>query len=182
VAEAAGKNAFHPFIGLREAGARVADEDPHVGLAVTIDVGDKLDIHPPRKRPVGERLALQARKLVYGDHAVVADGPVAREFRREGPGFVVTFDGVGGGLVARGDLAGFEVSDAAGVWHEAEATIRGNTVELRAAKVPEPEGVRYAWAGYPEATLFNQAGLPARPFRHPTLDLKAIQQESERAK
>jgi hypothetical protein len=95
---------------------------------------------------------------------------------------VVTFDGVGGGLVARGDLAGFEVSDAAGVWHAAEATIRGNTVEVRAASVPEPEGVRYAWAGYPEATLFNQAGLPARPFRHPTLDLKAIQQESERAK
>ena len=182
VAEAAGKNAFHPFIGLREAGALVADQDPHVGLAVTIDVGDKLDIHPPRKRPVGERLALQARKLVYGDQAVVADGPVAREFHREGPGFVVTFDGVGGGLVARGDLAGFEVSDAAGVWHAAEATIRRTTVEVRAASVPEPEGVRYAWAGYPEATLFNQAGLPARPFRHPTLDLKAIQQESERAK
>ena len=182
VAAAAGKNRFHPFIGLREAGARVADEDPHAGLAVTIDVGEKLDIHPPRKRPVGERLALQARKIVYGDEAVVADGPIAREFRREGAGFVVGFDCVGGGLVAHGDLAGFEVCAADGTWHEAKATIRGPTVEVQAADVPEPEGVRYAWAGYPEVTLFNQEGLPARPFRHPTIELGPLQKECEKAK
>ena len=73
VAAAAGKNHFHPFIGLREAGARVAD------------------------------------------------GPIAREFRREG-------------------------------------------------------------AGYPEVTLFNQEGLPARPFRHPAIDLGPLQKECETAK
>lgn len=182
VAAAAGKNRFHPFIGLREAGARVADEDPHAGLAVTIDVGEKLDIHPPRKRPVAERLALQARKLVYGDEALVADGPVAREFRPEGAGFVIGFEGVGSGLVARGDLAGFEVRGPDGTWHEAQATIRGATVEARAAAIPEPEGVRYAWAGFPEATLFNQEGLPARPFRHPTIDLETLQRECEAAR
>lgn len=182
LAEAAGKNRFRPFIGLREAGARVADEDPHVGLAVTIDVGDKLDIHPPRKRPVGDRLALQARKIVYGDAAVVADGPIAREFRREGADFVVAFDGVGGGLVAPEKIVGFEVAAGDGSWHEAKATIRGNTVEVRADEVPEPTGVRYAWAGYPQATLFNEEGLPARPFRHPAIELGPLQKECEAAK
>ncbi len=180
--EAVGKNRFHPFIGLREAAARVKDEDPCVGLAVTIDVGEKLDIHPPRKRPVGERLALQARKLVYGDKKVVADGPIARKFQRQGAGFVVGFEGVGGGLVTNGDLAGFEVCAADGIWHEATAIIRGPTVEVRAEKVSEPVGVRYAWAGYPEATLYNKEGLPARPFRYPAIELKAIQQETQAAK
>ena len=182
VAEAAGRNGFHPFSGLREAAARVKDEDPRVGLAVTIDVGEKFDIHPPRKRPVGERLALQARKIVYGDKTVVADGPIAREFRREGAGFVVGFDGVGGGLVAQGGPAGFEVCAADGTWHEATAVIRGTTVEVRAAKVTEPAGVRYAWAGYPEATLYNKEGLPARPFRYPAVELKEIQKECQPAK
>ncbi len=179
LAEAAGKNRFHSFIGLREAAARVKDEDSRVGLAVTIDVGEELDIHPPRKRPVGERLARQARKLVYGDRTVVADGPVAREFRREGAGFVVGFEGVGSGLVARGELAGFELCAADGTWHEATAGIRGTMVEVRAASVLKPTGVRYAWAGFPSATLFNQEGLPARPFRHPAVDLETIQQERE---
>jgi sialate O-acetylesterase len=182
LAEAAGKNRSHPFIGLREAAARVKDEDPRVGLAVTIDVGEKLDIHPPRKRPVGERLALQARKLVYGDQTVVADGPVAREFRREGAGFVIGFDGVGGGLAARGGLDGFEVRAADGTWHGATAVIRGTTVGVRAEKVKEPTGVRYAWAGFPEATLHNKEGLPARPFRHPATALEVIQKEGQPGK
>lgn len=182
VAEAAGRNNFHPYTGLREAAARVKDEDPRVGLAVTIDVGEKLDIHPPRKRAVGERLALQARKIVYGDKTVIADGPIAREFRRDGAGFVVGFDGVGGGLVARDGLKGFEVCTADGNWLEATAVIRGTTIEVRAEKVTEPAGVRYAWAGFPEATLYNKEGLPARPFRYPAVDLKALQRECQPAK
>ena len=70
---------------------------------------------------------------------------------------------------------------ADGTWHKAKATIRGPTVEVRAADVPEPEGVRYAWAGYPEVTLLNQEGLPARPFRHPTIELGPLQKECETA-
>jgi len=166
-----GQNQNHGFIVVREAQLRVSREIANVGLAVTLDLGEKFDIHPPRKRAVGERLALQARKLVYGDQAVVADSPSAREFRRDGARFVVSFAGVGGGLVARGELKGFEVSDAAGVWHAAEAVIKGEMLEIQAAAVPEPVGVRYAWLGFPEVTLFNREGLPAAPFCHPAIEL-----------
>jgi len=165
-----GENRNHGFIPIREAQLRVSHEVPHVGLAVSLDMGDKFDIHPMRKRAVGERLALQARKLGYGDRDVVADSPVPREFRRDGGRFVVRFDGVGGGLVARGDLKGFEVSDAAGAWHPAEAAIAGDTVTVQAAGIPEPAGVRYAWLGYPEVTLFNREGLPASPFQFPAAE------------
>jgi len=34
---------------------------PYTAMAVTIDVGDRESIHPTRKKPVGERLALAAR-------------------------------------------------------------------------------------------------------------------------
>jgi sialate O-acetylesterase len=168
LAEFDGKNQNHGFIPVREALLRASREDPRLGMAVTLDLGEKFDIHPPRKRAVGERLALQARKIVYGDAEVLADSPVPRDFRREGDAFIVSFDGVGGGLKAREELKGFEVADAAGAWHPAEAVIRGdNTLAVRAAKVPEPAGVRYAWLGYPEVTLFNKEGLPASPFQFP---------------
>ena len=107
----------------------------------------------------------------YGDAQVVADSPAPREFRRDGARFVVRFEGVGGGLVARGDLKGFEVADAAGAWHAADAAIEGATVTVQAAGIPEPAGVRYAWLGFPEVTLFSKEGLPAAPFCHPAIDL-----------
>ena len=42
--------------------------------------------------------------------------------------------------------------------------------------------MRYASAGYPEATLYNKEGLPARPFRYPAVELKEIQKECQPAK
>jgi len=171
-----GENRNHGYIPIREAQLRVSRELPKVGLSVIIDKGEKFDIHPPRKRPVGERLALQARKLAYGDKQVVADGPLPRDFKREGERFVIRFDGLGGGLVAaEGGLKSFEIRDAAGAWHPALAEIKGDTVTVRAADVAEPSGVRYAWLGYPEVTLFNKEGLPATPFQHPPPDLQVPQ-------
>ena len=181
LAKFAGQNAHHGFIPVREAQLRVSREVPNVGLAVTLDLGEKFDIHPPRKRAVGERLALQARKLAYGDKDLVADGPVPREIERRAGGFTIRFDGIGSGLVSRGELAGFEVADAAGVWHPAAATIAGDVLDVRAADVPEPAGVRYAWLGFPAATLFNREGLPATPFRHPAIGLDEIQREGKPA-
>lgn len=166
-----GKNPDHSYCYIRDAQLRAVREDAHAGLAVTIDKGMKFDIHPPSKQPVGERLALQARKRVYGDAAVVADGPLAREFRRDGKRGVVAFDGVGGGLVAAKDgLKGFEVLGADGAWHAAEARIEKSSVVVESRTVPEPTGVRYAWAGFTDVTLFNAEGLPAAPFCFPPVD------------
>jgi len=32
-------------------------------------------------------------------------------------------------------------------------------------RIQQPKAVRYAWAANPIGNLFNQAGLPASPFR-----------------
>ena len=38
---------------------------PNVGMAVITDVGMEHNIHPTKKKPVGERLALAARGIAY---------------------------------------------------------------------------------------------------------------------
>lgn len=149
----------------REVQQRLAREIPGVGLVTTVDVGDSNDIHPPNKRPVGERLALLARKQVYGED-VVASGPRFANATFPAGKAVVTFTDLAGGLVASGGvLKGFTLAGADGKFMDATATIVGETVEVTAPGVAAPTAVRYAWAPAPVATLTSKAGLPAFPFR-----------------
>ncbi|WP_052772954.1 sialate O-acetylesterase [Luteimonas sp. FCS-9] len=150
---------------LREVQRRVAAE-PHGGLAVTIDIGERDDIHPPNKQALGLRLARAARHVVYGE-ALAPSGPVPRSARREGGAVVVTFDDVEGGLVAYGapGPVAFELCGAEpGSCRWAQATLDGHRVRLQAPDVPAPVRVRHAWADNPLVNLFDRAGLPAGPF------------------
>jgi sialate O-acetylesterase len=149
---------------LREAQAR-ALSIPGTGMAVTIDVGDA-DIHPPRKREVGERLARIARARVYGEKRVIDQGPTFAELKREDGALSVRFDHADGGLKVKGDeLTGFAIAgeDRRFVW--AEAHVAGDRVIVKSAAVKTPVAVRYGWADQPTCDLFNGEGLPAAPFR-----------------
>jgi sialate O-acetylesterase len=150
---------------LREAQALTARTVPGVGLAVTLDVGEKDDIHPPRKREVGTRLSLLARSMAYGER-LTASGPAFCAAELDGDRLILSFDGVGSGLEARGGaLQGFAVAGADGVFRWAEARIEGATVILRREGTGKPVAARYAWADFPVGNLFNREGLPAAPFR-----------------
>jgi sialate O-acetylesterase len=143
---------------------------PNAGLAVTIDVGEAGTIHPPHKQPVGQRLALIALKNTYHQD-VVDSGPVFKSFAVKDGKAVVNFDHVDDGLVAQGQgqsaehLDGFAVAGPDGKYFPANARIEGATIVLQASQVTEPAAVCYAWGTNPPATLFNKAGLPARPFK-----------------
>lgn len=138
---------------------------PRTGMAVAIDVGEAYDIHPPRKEPVAERLFLMARHVAYGENLVYS-GPVPAKTEIRDGAFVVTFDHVGGGLVAQGgELKGFEVAGTDLAFVPATAEIQGNQVWVRNPQVPAPAHLRYAWDGVPDVTLYNREGLPATPFR-----------------
>src|SRR5690606_19152208 len=41
---------------------------PNTGMAIAIDLGEWNDIHPDNKKDVGERLALPALQLAYGEN------------------------------------------------------------------------------------------------------------------
>jgi len=136
----------------------------NTGMAVAIDIGDATDIHPTNKQDVGKRLALAARAIAYGEE-IEFSGPLFRSAVRQGDTLRVMFDHAESGLVAKGDgLKGFEVAGEDGKFEVAEARIEGSAVILTSAKVAAPRSVRYGWAGNPECTLYNKAGLPAATF------------------
>lgn len=153
------------YAELREAQLVTTKVLPNVGMAVITDVGEENDIHPKKKEPVGQRLALAARKIAYGQN-VAHSGPLYRSMRFEGSRVILQFDQVGQGLEARGgSLAGFTIAGADGNFVPAEARIEGDTVVVTAQSVPKPVAVRYGWANYPVVNLWNKDGLPASPFR-----------------
>lgn len=153
------------WAALREAQWQVTTDLPNVGLAVITDVGDERDIHPTKKEPVGERLALAARKVAYGE-PIVASGPSFRSAKVEKGKVVVSFDNVGKGLEQRGErLTGFAIAGADGKFVHADATLAGTTVVVSSPKIAEPAFVRFGWADYPVVNLWNKDGLPAVPFR-----------------
>jgi len=149
---------------LREA-QLMATKHSRVGMVVITDYGDKDDIHPGKKEPVGARLALAARGIAYGEKLVYS-GPIYKSMKVKKNEVILTFDHVGGGLEAKGGkLTGFAIcgEDKKFVWADAE--IVGNTVVVKHASVEKPVAVRYGWADFPVVNLFNKEGLPASPFR-----------------
>jgi sialate O-acetylesterase len=146
---------------IREAQMLTLRQSPHTAMVVTVDVGDEQDIHPPHKQPVGERLALAARVLAYGEQLEYS-GPLYESAEFKAGRAVLRFSHVGGGLVAPGgELQGFTLAGADKIFRPAKAVIVGDTVEVQG----EGGAVRYAWAGFARGNLFNRAGLPASPFR-----------------
>jgi sialate O-acetylesterase len=150
---------------LREAQTMTLDL-PNTGMAVIIDIGEADDIHPKDKQDVGERLALWALAKTYFKD-IVYSGPLYSFMNIRGNEIVLNFKYVDGGLVAKGGepLKGFAIAgeDHKFVW--ADAKIEGETIVVSSDKVAKPVAVRYAWANNPVCNLYNQAGLPASPFR-----------------
>jgi sialate O-acetylesterase len=136
------------------------------GMAVTIDIGDPIDIHPKNKQDVGLRLALAARAITYGEK-VEWSGPLYRQVTQEEHALRVWFDHANG-LMAKGAApTGFEVAGADGKYSAAEAKIDGTSVVVSSPTVPTPVSVRYGWAANPNCNLVNKEGLPASPFLAP---------------
>ncbi len=150
---------------LREAQLLTTQKCPKTAMAVITDVGDEKDIHPKAKAPVGDRLALAARALAYGE-AIEYSGPVYESMKVEGNKAILRFTHLGGGLVAKdGPLTGFTIAGADHKFHPAKAEIQDTTVVVTCDQVDRPVAVRFGWANYPVVNLWNKAGLPASPFR-----------------
>lgn len=138
----------------------------NTGMAVTIDIGDPVDIHPKNKLDVGLRLARAARAISYGEK-LEWSGPLYRQLTREDHALRVWFDHAAGLTAKGGPLVGFEVAGADGKYVAADAKIDGLSVIVSNSAVPEPVSVRYAWAPNPGCNLYNREGLPASPFQAP---------------
>jgi sialate O-acetylesterase len=150
---------------VRESMQWIAKNVPHTATVSIVDVGDEKDIHPRHKKPVGERLAVAARAMVYNEKITPA-GPQFENVEFDGNKAILHFKNVGSGLEAKGgELTGFTIAGEDQKFHNAKATIDGDTVVVTADEVFSPKAVRFGWANYPIVNLWNKDGLPAHPFR-----------------
>jgi sialate O-acetylesterase len=139
----------------------------NTGMAVSLDVGEADNVHPPDKQTVADRLARIALATVYGEKIAYAS-PEFRQATVEGDAIRVWFSH-SRGLNTRGKpVGGFEVAGEDGVFVPAVARIEeidgASTVVVSSASVPVPWYVRYGWTNVVTDYLYNDAGLPLGTF------------------
>lgn len=148
-------------------------EISNTGMAVITDLGEGDNIHPTNKKDVAARLSLIARSLVYHEK-IISSGPRYKCMKIEGNKIILTFDEMcplmtGNGLAPSGanvsELKGFGIAGADHQFYWAKAKLVDNTIIIYSDEVTNPLAVRYNWADNPAGNLYNQAGLPASPFR-----------------
>ncbi len=142
--------------------ARAAAEIPHSGLVVTADIGDPQNIHPGKKRPVGERLAGLALSDTYG-MTVESRSPEVVQARLLDGKLLLEMRHAGTELCATDNESEFEVSQDGILFSRAEFRIDGDRIEL----LPPFDGVRYVrycWRDNARSNIFNSGHLPLGPF------------------
>ncbi|MDP4151233.1 MAG: sialate O-acetylesterase [Bacteroidota bacterium] len=139
---------------------------PNTAMATAIDLGEWNDLHPDRKKEVGERLAMGAEPLFHGK-TVVTPGPVYRASTIKDDKMIISFDGAVDGLTTNDgeDPQEFAIAGADKKFVWARARIEGDKVVVWSETIKDPKYVRYAWSDEPvDPNLFNKQGVPASPF------------------
>lgn len=148
----------------RDMERRLQKQLPYTHFVVSMDVGDSLNVHYTDKKPVGERLALQALHYTY-HQPIISDSPDAIRAVRANNKVIVAF--AKGQLLKTADhrrLRGFELANDKGERWNASGTIRKNKVILTIPPGETIQSVWYAMQPFNRGNLANQAGLPATTF------------------
>gem|GEM_PF-2800040 len=172
------------------------------GLVTIVDCVDCLSngaLHPADKNFVGRRLSLLARRDIYGETDLPAEGPTYTRAVRESDGSVRVFfkSGTAKGLTAgrmkpassvslsqwvkkgADPIRGFALCGSDNVWKDAVATVDGETIVLRADGVATPTKFHYGYWCVTRETLledgqrlnlYNEAGLPMSPVAPQTVE------------
>src|SRR5260221_1139716 len=159
---------LYDYAFFREAQRKVALLSD-TAMVTTIDVGEAKNLHPHNKKPIGVRLARTALNRIYGLSDIIYRGPRYRHMetgRQESVIYSEPGTTTGGLRTDDGSApAFFTIAGEDSVFYPAEATIDGDRIHVRAAKVKRPVAVRYAFTNYPVTHLQNGEGWPVLPFR-----------------
>lgn len=151
---------------MREAQLKCLDLIPNSGIAITMDIGAKDYIHPPRKKEVAQRLLANALHLTYGYETVDYATPRFKMAERKTNGLVLKFENAAHGLYAPNTLNDFEIAGADKVFYPATAEIiNRKQLFVKSPKVKKPVAVRYAWKNWVKGSLFTTGLLPLSSFR-----------------
>ncbi len=163
----------------RDSQRRMAEAMPWVEMAVSSDLGDSTDVHPRRKKPIGERLALLSRrsgirfplgaKLVLRPKDPAIDNAI---------GIGDTIYCLVGSRLRTSDGEAprtFELAGENGVFYPAQAQIRNNRsgdLAMWSDQVQAPRWVRYGWQPFTRANLYRKWfdwWLPVSTFQLPVV-------------
>ena len=155
----------HDYVTIRNCQQKVADTDERVWLCSATDMGDKHDIHPKEKKPIGERLALLAMNHLLG-MPIPADAPRCIGAERKGSFVILHFEHAEGGMVVAGaECNALEVL-CKGEPVPFKAAARGDDLIVMLEGTPsDPVEVRFAWSNWFRTNLYNGAEIPALPFK-----------------
>lgn len=156
---------------LREAQHNAVRLIPYSGIVCTNDLVKPYElaqIHPCKKKQVGERLGLLALNKTYGLTTLACEGPVYNHMKVRDGVAELFFDHSGDGFNRDWDIRGFEIAGADKIFYPASlVSIQGNPfrVIVSSEKVPRPVAVRYCFKDFCVGNLSGCNGLPVAPFR-----------------
>jgi sialate O-acetylesterase len=151
---------------IREAQLECLELIPNSGIAITMDIGHKNTIHPPKRKEVADRLLFNALHQTYGYKTIDYVGPTYTSLEIKNDEILLNFKNIEKGLFTYNGLAGFEIAGADKVFYPASARIvKNKKVIVKSTKVTNPVAVRYAWRNWVNGTLYDTNLLPASSFR-----------------
>lgn len=145
---------------------RGADEIPGMGVIPIHDTNIPLrNIHPPSKKPVGERLAALALKRLFGKD-VPDTGPRFERAVMKDNTVVVSFKNMDQGLSTKDEKAPswFELSADGKTFLPAKAALVQDTVVLTPEETITPAFVRMGWSETAIPNLQDKNGWPVFAF------------------
>lgn len=151
---------------LREAQSKVAATVPHTGMAVLMDLGEEISIHPMDKATGGKRLAYWALADTYGMKGFAYQSPSYDSLQIKDNQLTLFFKNAPNGLTSYGKpISGFELAGADKIFYAATAKIVQGKIVLSAKEVAKPIAARYAFRNFIAASLFSTEGFPISSFR-----------------
>ncbi|MDY3031037.1 MAG: sialate O-acetylesterase [Clostridia bacterium] len=171
------KNNVRTATEVRAAEWNVSERLNKVATVVTIDSGEKANIHPNDKLPLVERASNAIMHFINPtDSSIIYKSPSYASNTVEGDSMTITFKDIAGGLKTKDGEAprGFKVAGDDNNFVDAAATLAGNTVVIDISGISGTAKVRYAWEDCPALgsdnktttlNLVGGTGLPVAPFR-----------------
>jgi sialate O-acetylesterase len=158
---------------MREVQLNALASIPNSGIALAMDVGDSVTIHPPDKYTISKRLAYCALAKTYGKTNLPFSGPVFNSMKIENSQVTLKFDHAENGLTSFGKtLSNFEIAGEDKIFYPARARVTRDGVLVAASQVKTPVAVRYAFKPWVKGDLYNTEGLPASSFRTDKWDIE----------
>lgn len=157
---------------LRQAQHITASQVPNCGIVITNDLVEPYEmdnIHPAKKKEVGDRLAYLALNRDYGFSRIACNSPEAvRCYRLQNScEIAVELTDTPNGLNRWMEIEGLEVAGSEGIFYPVTyAYFEWNpkVLKIRSEYVFDPCEVRYGWGDFKPGNLKNIEGLPVAPF------------------